>query len=139
MKLEHSIKINSPLDFVWSTTVDVNNWVKWTPTVESSSLDNGEFSIGSSATIKQPGTPESVWKVTQFQDKESFIWESSISGMKMIAGHQLLKVNEDQTTNVLTLEVKGFLSFLLWPILKGKIKDSLLKENEGLKKFCEKR
>ncbi|OUR96808.1 hypothetical protein A9Q84_10735 [Halobacteriovorax marinus] len=139
MKLKHSITINSPLASVWSTTVDVNNWNKWTPTIETSSLNDESFSLGSSATIKQPDMAESIWTITQFEDKESFTWETSVPGLKMIASHRLVEVNPNETTNILILEVKGLLSFILWPILKGKIRNSLEKENEGLKSFCEQR
>ncbi|WP_164848301.1 SRPBCC family protein [Halobacteriovorax sp. HLS] len=137
MKFEHEITINASFDLVWDTIIDINNWSQWTPTVEYSSLDGDTFSLGSIATIKQPGTPASKWKVTAFSNRDSFTWDSAQLGVRMIASHEIRKIDESHTINILSLELKGFLTFLLWPILKRKIENILSAENEGLKLYCE--
>lgn len=137
MNLRHEINIDAPIERVWNTSVDVENWHKWTPTVETISLKDEFLRLGSSAIIKQPGMSEATWIVTHFQEKDFFVWETSVSGINMTASHKLFQSENDQTKNVLEIEVTGLLGVLLWPFLRGKIKDALRKENEGLKYFCE--
>ena len=137
MNLRHEININASRELVWNTTVDVENWCKWTPTIEKIILKDESLRLGSSAIIKQPGMSEATWTVIHFQEKEIFVWETSIFGIQMRASHELFQSGNKKKKNVLEIEVTGFLGLLLWPFLRGKMEDALKKENEGLKKFCE--
>jgi len=138
MELKHSQIINAPLNVVWDTTIDINNWNKWTPTVEAATLKAETFALGSSATLKQPGMPSTIWTVTHFQNREKFSWKTSFLGMEMIASHHLKAVASEITENTLELEIRGIMALLLGPIIRKKLQGALTSENEGLKKFCEK-
>lgn len=138
MNLNHSITIKAPLEKVWKTTIDIANWHTWSPMIESISLNDQSFILGSSAVVKQPGMSKTTWTVTEFKSGESFTWETSLLGMKLIATHQLHKLTSEQTKNELYIEVKGLLGKILWPLLRGQFQKALILENEGLKKHCEK-
>ncbi|MDH3326618.1 MAG: hypothetical protein OEM38_07875 [Gammaproteobacteria bacterium] len=69
---------------------------------------------------------------------ECFSWSSKVLGMKMIATHKLTEV-EGGVENTLILEVPGCLSFILWPLIRGKLANALEQENSGLKVYCEER
>lgn len=137
MKVEHSIQIETPLDVVWDVTLDVERWPSWTPTMESlHRVDEGPFGVGSSVRIKQPGQPESIWAVTEFEPLARFAWETRRPGLRMVASH-VLQQEGDGTANLLRLEVSGILGVLLWPVLKGMVRKALSQENQGLKSHCE--
>jgi hypothetical protein len=133
----HEIKINAEIQKVWDISIDIDHWKDWTPTIDESCLLTKPFNLGAKAKIKQPDQPASVWTVNKFDDGKSFSWFTKIAGIHMTATHQLTSKVKGQTSNKLIFETKGILSFILWPFIKSKIQDSLKKENEGLKKYCE--
>ena len=139
MKVEHIIEVNAPATTMWATTIDVENWSAWTPTVEKTTrLDSGPFGVGSSARMKQPNLPEAVWTVTSIAQGQGFVWETHMRGMRFIATHHTTPTSTG-CTNLLALELKGVLAFLLWPIAKRQALQTLATENNGLKNFCEKK
>jgi len=139
MKVEHIIEIGTPAETVWDVTTDIDNWPDWTPTVEKANrLDEGPFDVGSYARMKQPGMPEAIWEVTSIIPGQGFVWEAHIRGVHFIATHHT-KPTPTGCTNLLGLELKGILAFLVWPIAKRQAQQTLETENKGLKDFCEKK
>lgn len=137
MKVEHIIEINAPAETVWAVTTDINNWPDWTPTVEAAARqDEGPFGVGSHARIKQPGMAETIWEVSSFTPGQGFVWEAHSSGVHFIATHHTTPTATG-CTNLLGLELKGVLAFLLWPVAKRQALKTLTTENNGLKEFCE--
>lgn len=131
------IHIDASPEVVWEVTRDVERWPEWTPTVTSATLlEPGEFRLGASAKIKQPGQAEARWVVTSFESGRRFTWETRRPGLRMIASHELSPAGAG-TQNVLVMEAKGVLAFLLRPILRRAIREALSQENFGLKKRCE--
>lgn len=139
MKAVHTIEIAAPAETVWAVTTDINNWPDWTPTVEKATRqDEGPFDVGSYARIKQPGMPETIWEVTSIIQGKGFVWEAHSRGIHFIATHHTTSTPTG-CTNLLGLELKGVLAFLVWPLAKRQAMQTLTTENKGLKDFCEKR
>lgn len=137
MKLRHVIHIDAPPDVVWAVTEDIERWPEWTPTVNSvKRLDQGEFDVGSTALLRQPGLPEAKWVVTALIRGAQFTWESRIRGIRIIATHEII-ATETGTQSTLHIDLSGPVVFLLWPIIRLLVRRSLEQENTGLKDRCE--
>ena len=138
MKIKNSIVINKSKEKVWNTTIDFQSWVNWNPNVERIKYEgNEQIKIGSSAIIKQRNMPETKWEIISLNLYHGFSWQCSVYGMQMIATHSL-KEDQNGTLNELQFEVKGWLTYLLWPFMRGQIAKNLREENDGLKGFLEK-
>ncbi len=137
MKVQHLIEIEAPLELVWAVTVDIERWPEWTPTVHRAKrLDDGPLDLGSTARLKQPGLPEADWTVTELSRNLRFRWKSRVRGISMTATHELTARGK-ATLNRLSVEVTGLAGVLLWPLIGRSAKQSLERENAGLKTFCE--
>ena len=137
MVIENRILIEAPVETVWGATEDVQRWPEWTPTIEELAPVDGEpFQVGFKARIKQPGLPPTIWEVTALEPGKSFSWEAKVRGIRMVATHRLIPV-DDGTENVLTIEATGLLAILLGPLIRSALNHALQNENQGLKAFCE--
>ena len=137
MKIENEKLIEASPTTVWNVTVDLERWPQWTPTVESiKRLDDGPFRDGSTALIKQPGLPEAVWRVTEFQQGSGFTWEVRVRGIHMVATHELVP-DASGTKSILRIEMSGIAAVLLWPLIRSSARKALEQENTGLKQACE--
>jgi len=137
MVIENKIHIESPLEVVWSVTENIENWPKWTPTVESIKRnEQGQLGVGSTALLKQPGLPATIWTVTDYVRGELFSWESRSRGITTKASHKLT-TSDSGTQNVLSVEISGLILLFLWPLIRFKVRRLLEQENAGLKKHCE--
>ena len=139
MLLENERIIGASPTIVWDVTINVERWPQWTPTVETlERLDEGEFTVGSTVRIKQPGLPVAVWQVTSLTPGKSFVWETQVRGMRMIATHELTPV-KNGTSCTLRLRITGIVALLLWPFIRSSARESLEKENSALQVECENR
>lgn len=137
MKLENQKHIEAPPSVVWSITEDVERWPEWTPTVSRiTRLDTGPFDVGSTARIKQPGFPETEWRVTALTKGEGFTWETRNFGIRTIATHELLPSGTD-TTSLLRIEMSGITLRILSLLIRPAVRKALEQENTGLKAACE--
>jgi hypothetical protein len=136
MQLEQSLSIHAPPDVVWSVTIDVERWPEWTPTMQQvRRLDSGPFQVGSSAMVKQPQFPETVWRVTALDPGRGFTWETRVRGLHMIATHEVVPTPGGCTSN-LRLEIRGLLATILGPLIRRSAKQAMATENEGLRNRC---
>ena len=137
MRVAHAIHIDAPPEVVWATTIEVDRWPEWTPTVTSvTRLDSGPLERGSRARIEQPLQPAAEWVVTELVPGRMFSWETRRRGLHMIATHELLPEGGG-TRNVLRVDVEGILALVCWPLLRLAIRRALGEENRGLKRRCE--
>lgn len=137
MIIEQTILIEASPDLVCRVTIDVERWPEWTPTVTRViRIDEGAFGVGSGARIKQPGMRECLWRVTEMREGIGFTWETRVHGMTMVATHEI-SAHSDGAKNMLRLTVKGLVASLLWPMIRGKLQQTLARENEGLKRAVE--
>jgi hypothetical protein len=95
MKATYSVEIFAPQAVVWNTTLDVENWPAWTPTVEYIKRQSaGDMVPGNRVIIKQPGLPETEWRVSEVQPKSYLV-----GGQRFVA-YRLLRpivLNKRQT------------------------------------------
>ncbi len=137
MKLTSTVNIDAPLKVVWAVTEDVEHWPEWTPTVESiRRLDAEVFDIDSTAILKLPHLPSSVWTVVAFVKEKQFKWESKVLGINMVATHEMRSVGT-KTKSVIAIEMTALVVTLLEPLFRVFSQRMLEQENMGLKKRCE--
>jgi hypothetical protein len=137
MKLEDQKQIEAPPTVVWSVTEDVERWPAWNEVFQAvQRLDDGPFEVGSVTRIKQPGLPETQWRVTALTSGESFTWEARANGIHMIATHELSTVGTG-TSSILRIEMSGIVAVFLWPLLRSSVRKSLQREHACLKVKCE--
>ncbi len=118
-------------------TVDINGWPNWNPNVtKAERLETGQFGVGSQARMTQPGLPQDVWTVTDMHDGQSFVWETKLRGLHLIATHTVTP-NGSGTENTLALEAKGLWAFVLLPLIARSSYQTLERENQGLKSASE--
>jgi hypothetical protein len=137
VKVSNEIEIKSTLEEVWEKTIDIEAWPSWNPVMSSVvRQESGDLSVGSTALIDQQGMKPCVWTVQEIKENEIFSWKTNVAGIKMFATHEI-KSNENSVQNVLTIDVGGFVGFLLWPFFKKLMLRAIVQENKNFKKFCE--
>ena len=139
MKLTSTVNIDAPLKVVWAVTEDVEHWSEWTPTVESiRRLDTEVFDVDSTAILKLPNLPSSVWTVVAFVREKHFQWESKVIGIHMVATHEMRSVGT-KTESIIEIEMTALVVTLLEPLFRVFSQRMLEQENLGLKQRCEAR
>ncbi len=136
-RLESVIDIQAPPERVWEILVDVERWPEWTPTVISVQRDgSGGLSVGSRAYVRQPKLRPAWWEVTELEPPGSFTWFSRSPGVRVTAGHIVEAVNGGSRLT-LSLEFSGFLSFLIFPMVRGLSQRYIATEAQKLKERSE--
>jgi uncharacterized membrane protein len=139
MKLENVLRIDAPVDVVWSLTEDVERWPGITPTMTTvERLDDGPLAVGSRARVKQPGQRARVWTVTRFEPRRSFAWSTKAMGMTMEGAH-LLADEGGACVNRLELEVTGATAGIVGRLLRRPLLNAITTENKGFRAAAEAR
>jgi uncharacterized protein YndB with AHSA1/START domain len=137
MRIENETLIAAPPFVVWSVTADIERWPEWTPTVTRVRLlDDGALATGSRVELKQPAMPVVTWEVTDLVPGSRFTWVGALRGMRMEATHELMP-RGDSTRNVLRLELSGWVTRALGPLMRWSVARALRQENAGLRARCE--
>ena len=138
MQLEHEVLIAAPVERVWALTVDIANWPKFTPTMQSvEPLDDGPVRVGTQARVKQPGQRPTVWTVSELNEGSLFAWGTTLLGVRMVGRHELYPAPEG-TRNRLVLELDdGLRARILTALVGRQLRASLAKENAGFKAAAE--
>ena len=127
-----SIDIKTPVDRVFEVMSDTERWHEWTPSVTSiRRLDNGPFTVGSRAVIRQPKFPPALWKITAISGS-SFTWENRAPGIRVIAHHSA-EPTASGTRATLSLSYEGFLATILARMTRNITNRYLAMEAFGLK------
>ena len=136
-RLESVIDIQASREQVWEILVDVERWPQWTPTVLSVQRDDsGPLSVGSRAHIRQPKIQPAWWEVTELAAPRNFTWISRSPGVLVTAGHVIEAVDRGSRLT-LSLEFSGFLSFLVFPLIRGLSQSYIVTEAQKLKERSE--
>src|SRR5262245_43807285 len=110
MHYQASAAIAAPIDLVWSTLLDVEEWPASTASITSvERLDTGPFGPGSRARVKQPRLPTMVWTVTDVQPGREFTWIVKSPGVTTIATHRLTAGPGDSVSLTLSIDRVGLL------------------------------
>lgn len=129
--------IASP-ETVWKVLSDVAHWHEWTPTVTKVEvLDQPELKLGSRYKVYQPKLQPAIWIVTTFVPPSSFVWESSMPGIHMVAEHMLKQVSAEQTELTLTFTFKGWLGRIMGNLYRTTVESYIATEAQSLKKRVE--
>src|SRR5512145_2709058 len=113
-KYSTSITINTGQEATWKVLSDVAHWHEWTPTVTKVEvLDQPELKLNHHYKVHQPKLQPAVWTVTALVSPSSFVWESNMPGMHMIAEHTVRAVSAERSDVVLTFAFHGFLGRII--------------------------
>jgi uncharacterized membrane protein len=137
MHVEKSVRIAAPADEIWRVLADVERWPEWTASMQRvERLDDGEFTVGSRARVRQPKLRPAIFEVTESTPGESFVWRARVSGTEMLAGHYL-RPDGDATLTRLTFDHTGALAGVI-DLFYGKlIREYVGMETAGLRRHCE--
>ena len=133
-----SITINATQEAVWKVLSDVAHWNEWTPTVTKVEvLNSPELKLGNRYKVHQPKLQPAEWTVTVLTPPSSFIWESKMPGMTMIAEHYVNAASTNQTELILKFAFQGFFGEIIGRMY-GKLTESYIQtEAQSLKKRIE--
>jgi uncharacterized protein YndB with AHSA1/START domain len=132
-----SIDIGAPPERVWTVMCDIDRWHEWTPSISSITREgNGDFAVGTVATVRQPGFPPTRWRISSIEDGRRFSWDNMSPGMHVIATHEI-----DPTPGgcrvTLSLEYHGLISALLERLTRTRTLRYVAMEADGLKRRSE--
>jgi uncharacterized protein YndB with AHSA1/START domain len=134
---ELSVEIDAAPDEVWRVLTDVERWPEWTPSMTRvERLDQGAFQVGSTARVKQPRFPPTVWRVTELEPGQSFAWTASGPGVTTVGGHRITpRGNGVEVT--LSIRQTGPLAWVFGLLASGLTKRYVQTEANGLKRRSE--
>lgn len=137
MRLTHTVEIAAPADRVWALTEDLERWPSITPTMKRIERhDHGPLAVGSTATVTQPRLRPAEWEVTDLDPPYRLVWETSTTGVRIVAGHQVTPT-ELGCRNTLSVEVTGRGAPLHGPVLGPPLRTALATENDGFRRAAE--
>ncbi len=137
-KYSTSISINADQESVWKVLSDVAHWSEWTPTViKVEVFDSPELKFNNHYKVFQPKLQPAVWTVTTLVPPSSFVWESSMPGMHMVAEHIVKAVNANQVNVTLTFAFNGFLGEIMGRLYRNMVESYIATEAQSLKKRVE--
>lgn len=137
-KYSTSISINADQESVWKVLSDVAHWSEWTPTVTKVEVfDSPELKLNNHYKVFQPKLQPAVWTVTTLVPPSSFVWESSMPGMHMVAEHIVKAVNANQVNVTLTFAFNGFLGEIMGRLYRNMVESYIATEAQSLKKLVE--
>ena len=138
MQLDVMVTIDAPPAQVWAVLADVERWPEWTASMRRvQPLDPGAFGVDSRAHIRQPRLLPMVWRVTDFEPRRGFAWETRGLGATTVADHRLVADDRHGTTVMLTVRQTGPLARLFSPWTAKLVRRYLEMEAQGLKRRCE--
>jgi len=131
-----AVNIDAPPDQVFAVLCDVERWPEWTPTMTSvQRLDQGPFTVGSSAQIRQPKLRPAVWKVTELE-AQNFTWVARAPGLRMKAGHRVERQGAGSRV-LLSFEMSGLMARVASRLFGGLIEQYVTTESQKLKQRSE--
>lgn len=136
MKFEQSIDISADAKTVFSAYRNVSEWSQWDPETEAASID-GDFSVGTTGTIKPKGAPKSKMKLIEVTEDRSFTVECGLPLCKMHFIH-LMNPSENGTNLVNQIVFSGILGPVFGRLVGKGISKTLPESLAGLKHHIEK-
>jgi uncharacterized protein YndB with AHSA1/START domain len=134
---ETTVEIDATPDEVWRVLTDIERWPEWTPSMTRvERLDEGPFQVGSTARVKQPRLPPTVWRVTDLEPGQSFSWTASGPGVTTLAGHRITPRSEGVGVT-LSIRQTGPLAWLARLITSRLTARYVQMEANGLKRRSE--
>lgn len=135
MRFEHSIDISADAKTVFHAYQNVSEWSQWDPETEAASID-GDFTVGTTGTIKPKGAPKSKMKLIEVTEDRSFTVECGLPLCKMHFIH-LINPGENGTNLVNQIEFSGILGPVFAKLVGKSISKTLPESLAGLKRHIE--
>jgi Polyketide cyclase / dehydrase and lipid transport len=140
MRHESAVDVHASLDEVWHTLNDVRRWPDWSESMTAvRPVGPGPLRVGSRIRIKQPGMPWATWRITRYEPRARFDWETRVIGVRMAATHELAETGDGRVSLVLGIEQRGPLVRLLGRRIATTAEHYLAMESAGLKAASEAR
>ena len=138
MRHEITVTITAPAELVWQTISDIEKWPEWSPTMdEVRRLDEGEFRVGTTAHVRQPGLPDRTWTVTELTPGRSFTWSTDGPGLHLAADHVIQGEQDGKVEVLLTFRMSGFVAPLAALLSGRKVREFVNTEATSLTKWCQ--
>lgn len=138
MRAEESVDIAAPAEVVWAVWTEVERWPEWSGSVSRvRRLDEGPLAVGSRTRLEQPRLRPAVWRVTELDPENSFVWTATSGGVTTVAGHRIVPAASDRVRAELTIEHSGLLAPLVGWLVSSLTRRYLHLEAAGLKRRCE--
>ena len=135
---ETTIEINATASQVWEILSNVEAWPSWTPTMTSvKGVDGSALEWGAKFEVRQPGLMKATYVVTELKPGKSFTWYNAVMGIYLLANHAVEETSEGKTSVRLSFEMSGLFAFMVWPLVKKKIREFVNLEAESLKAVSE--
>jgi uncharacterized membrane protein len=138
MHFETTVTTEAPASRAWDALEKIDKWSSWTDSVtEARWLDGASLTVGSRASIKQPGMPALVWEVSEVEPGRSFAWVTSGPGIRTVGSHRVDETGPGRSTITLTLAQTGPLSSIIGLFTSKRSKRFVQMEAEGLRRCAE--
>src|SRR5688572_32385475 len=99
-------------------------------------LDEGSLREGSRARVVQPRQRPAVWRVRSVEPPHTFVWEATVAGLQLVAGHHLTEVPGGTRTH-LVLDVLGSRAPVVGRLAAPMMRRALAIENDGFRRTAE--
>ncbi len=118
--------VNINAHILWTDFIDTKNWHNWQNGLEYATID-GTFSVDNIIKYKRKDSNQIIdITITEIIMNEKFLsFTDSINFplAKMISGHKIIMINEEESIIELTVETTGILSFFWdWLVVNNIIK-----------------
>ena len=136
-RIERRFAIAAPAETAWRILIDVERWPEWSKSIRSAErIDEGPLRLGSQARMDVAGTRPSTLTVTEITEGRSFTWESTQGGVTAVMRHAI-EPRESGCELVLSVEARGIVGALAWPLVWYVSNRNLAWEGNGLKERAE--
>lgn len=134
----YAVEIRVSPALVWSVLLDVERWPEWTTSVSRiQRMEIGAITIGSRTRVWQPHLRPAVWRVTSLDEKRRvFGWTTRTLGTDIVGRHQIDPL-KNYSRVTLTIDYTGSLSAFITRLYGKLTLDYIIREGDGLKRFCE--
>ncbi|MFC5063761.1 SRPBCC family protein [Actinomycetospora atypica] len=132
-------EVDAPPEVLWDVVVDVVSWPRWTASMTSVDLLDGEVALGRRARVRQPRLPTQVWTVTELEPGRSFSWAVANAAVTTVGGHEVYARDHGTSRIVLTLDQSGPLAPVVGLLLGSLSRRYVELEAAGLKAAAESR
>lgn len=138
MGIEVVIAIDASPARVWTSLTDVEHWPQWTPSMTSViRLGERPLGVGSQVRITQPKLGTLLWTVTELTEGQSFVWQATRPGLRLVAGHYVAATGPDAANLTLTVQQRGLLGRALEPLTRKMAGRAVQLEAQGHKRAAE--
>jgi len=144
-EIRTEIEIKAPIEKVWSTVTDIDNWNEWSPIINQASGIASRGSELSITMVSEEGKggkdgPKYMPIVTIFQEPKLFRWRATMMSGFIFTNDKVFELEKTSSgTRLIHKELfKGMLVPFFWSKLNSHVPSMLNSMNAALKEKVEK-